>query len=130
MGVYEHEFTAPKFAHMGAKKYIYEDENGGFHLTIAGVNKRKGAAELLKKGGFAAWHAGTKFVEAGGVQGVYNDIPFGWITIDGHDLYIGRNVCLLPDTYTLGEAQDYARVLEELLVMGRIDGETLGGGEE
>lgn len=130
MGVYEHEFTAPLFAHMGAKKYIYEDEKGAFHLTIAGVNKRKGAKELEKMGGFSAWKAGTKFVEAGGVQGVYNDTPFGWITVDGRDLYIGRNVCLLPDTYTLGEAEDYSRVLEELLVMGRIDGETLGGGEE
>ena len=115
---------------MGAKKYIYADEQGKLHLTIAGVNKRKGAIELEKMGGFSAWKSGTKFVDAGGVQGVYNDTAFGWLTVDGHDLYIGRNVCLLPDTYTLGEAEDYSRILEELLVNGKIDGETLGGGEE
>lgn len=129
MGVYEHEYTAPMFAHMGAKKYIYTDEAGKLHLTIAGVNKRKGAVELEKMGGFSAWKSGTKFVDAGGVQGVYNDTPFGWLTVEGHDLYIGRNVCLLPDTYTLGEAEDYSRLLEEILVNGKIDGETLGGGE-
>lgn len=130
MGLYDHEYTAPKFAHMGAKKYVYEDEKGGFHLTIAGVNKRKGAEELLRMGGFAAFHSGTKFTEAGGVQGVYNDDPYGNIQVDGHDLYIGRNVCLLPDTYTLGESQDYARILDYLLIHGQIDGETLGGGED
>ena len=129
MGVYEHEYTAPRFAHMGAKKYIYEDEKGELHLTIAGVNKRKGAIELKEMGGFSAWKAGTKFIKAGGVQGVYNDNPYGRITVDGHDLYIGRNVCLLPDTYTLGESDDYRLVLDELLTKGQIDGETLGGGE-
>ena len=139
MGVYDHEYTAKAFAHIGAKKYIYitepkpdakkYSERTGYHLTVAGVNKEKGAEELVEKGWFSAWHAGTKFVKAGGTQGVYNDIAYGWITIDGHDLYIGRNVCLLPDTYTLGESQDYARILEELLVTGKIDGETLGGGE-
>lgn len=129
MGVYEHEYTAPRFAHMGAKKYIYEDDKGELHLTIAGVNKKKGAAELQEMGGFAAWHGGTKFIKAGGVQGVYNDAAYGCITIDEHELYIGKNVCLLPDTYTLGEAGDYRIILDELLATGQIDAETLGGGE-
>lgn len=140
MGVYDYEYTAGKFAHMGAKKYIYltePDPKGktiaerhGFHLTVAGVNKKKGADELWKKGGFSAWHSGTIFADSGGVQGVYNDIPYGTIEVDGHSLYIGKNVCLLPDTYTLGLSDDYAKLLDYLLVYGKIDGETLGGGEE
>ena len=130
MGVYEHEYTAPRFAHMGAKKYIYEDEHGELHLTVAGVNKQKGAAELKKLGGFDAWHGGTVFQEAGGVQGVYNDTDYGYLEIDGHQLFIGRNVCLLPDSYTLGESTDYLRVLEYLLIHGEINGYSLSGGDD
>ena len=137
MGVYDHEYTAKRFAHMGAKKYIYEtdpklsskkwSDQHGFHLTIAGVNKEKGAQELYEKGGFNAFHGGMKFERAGGVQGIYNDADYGYIEIDGHTLFVGRNVCLMPDTYTLGESDDYARVLEWLLIHGEINGYTLGG---
>ena len=130
MGVYDHEYTAPRFAHMGAKKYIYEDQQGEMHLTVAGVNKKKGAAELKKLGGFDAWHGGTVFQEAGGVQGVYNDSDYGYMEIDGHQLFIGRNVCLLPDSYTLGESTDYLRVLEYLLIHGEINGYSLSGGDD
>ena len=126
MGIYDHEYTADRFAHMGAKKYIYE-ENGKLHLTIAGVSKEKGAEELTELGGFDAFHGGTVFEKAGGVQGVYNDTDYGYLQIDGHDLFIGRNVCLMPDTYSLGESSDYMRVLEYLLIHGEINGYTLGG---
>ena len=115
---------------MGAKKYIYEDERGELHLTVAGVNKKKGAEELKKQGGFNAWHGGTVFTEAGGVQGVYNDTDYGYLEIDGNQLFIGRNVCLLPDSYTLGESSDYLRVLEYLLIHGEINGYTLSGGAD
>lgn len=131
MGVYEHEYTAEKFSHMGAKKYIYQEQGkpgaDGFHLTIAGVSKKKGAAELWKKGGFSAFCAGTVFRDGGGVQGVYNDVAYGdYHTPDGHTLYIGRNVCLLPDTYTLGLSGDYSRLLEWLMINDKITGDTMG----
>lgn len=136
MGIYNHEYTAKRFAHMGAKKYIYEVEpipnakkwsdQHGFHLTIAGVNKEKGAKELYEMGGFDAWHEGTVFKEAGGVQGIYNDADYGLYEINGRQIYIGRNVCLMPDYYTLGESTDYLRVLEYLLIHGEITGQTLG----
>ena len=130
MGVYDYEYTAD-FATMGAKKYAYRREGEkDIHVTIAGVNKRKGAAELQKMGGFAAFHAGTVFREAGGVQGTYNDEGLGWREIDGHRLYIGSNVCLLPDTYTLGLSEDYARILDSVALRGLIDGYTLGGNDD
>lgn len=129
MGVYEYEGTYKTFATMGSKKYVYEDENG-LHITIAGVNKKKGAAELASLGGIDAFRSGTKFEAAGGVQGVYNDTGAGWITIDGRPLYIGSNICLLQDTYTLGLSDDYARLLDSIAVRGKIDGYTLGGNDE
>lgn len=131
MGVYDYEYTASKLATMGAKKYCYVKEGEEhIHVTIAGVNKKKGAAELEKLGGFAAFKQGTKFREAGGVQGIYNDKPYGEIEVDGHQLYIGKNICLMPDTYTLGIYGDYARLLESIALRGLIDGETLAGGYE
>ena len=131
MGVYDYEYTASKLATMGAKKYCYVKEGEtNIHVTIAGVNKKKGAAELEKLGGFAAFKQGTKFREAGGVQGIYNDKPYGEIEVDGHRLYIGKNICLMPDTYTLGIYGDYARLLESIALRGLIDGETLAGGYE
>ena len=132
MGVYEYEYTAD-FATMGAKKYCYRingKKGPEYHVTIAGVNKKKGAKELTDKGGFSAFVSGTVFETAGGVQGVYNDKPYGTITREGHDLYIGRNVCLLPDSYTLGLSSDYARLLDSIIERGKIDGYTLGGNDD
>ena len=51
MGVYEQERTYSKFITMGAKKYAYQYEDGKTHVTVAGVNKRKGGAELDAHGG-------------------------------------------------------------------------------
>lgn len=134
MGVYEYEYTAD-FATMGAKKYCYlihgKDGNADeFHVTIAGVNKKKGAIELWNKGGFSAFVSGTRFEEAGGVQGVYNDTAYGTIIREGHELYIGRNVCLLPDEYTLGVSDDYARLLDAIILSGKIDGHTMEVGDD
>ena len=47
LGVWESEYREPlpEFIHMGAKKYGYRDSKGKLHITIAGVNKKKGAEE-------------------------------------------------------------------------------------
>ena len=130
MGVYDYEYTA-EFATMGAKKYCYRKVGDDkIHVTIAGVNKRKGAKELQEKGGFAAFHSGTVFIDAGGVKGVYNDAAYGYYEAEGRAVYIGPNVCLLPDTYTLGLSDDYARLLDSIAIRGKIDGYTIGGNDE
>lgn len=131
MGVYDYEYKAV-FATMGAKKYCYRRlGEAGYHVTIAGVNKVKGAMELMKLGGVSAFHAGTVFKAAGGVQGIYNDKPYGVYRVGEHEIYIGSNVCLKPDTYTLGLSGDYARLLDSIAVRRKIDEWTgLGGSEE
>lgn len=118
MGVYEYEGTYTKFATMGAKKYIYGDDEN-IHVTISGVVKenQKGelvsAKELQSLGGYKAFKAGTVFVNAGGLEAIYNDNPEPHeIEIDGHTLEITRNVCLKPSTYTLGLAGEYDRLLK------------------
>ena len=129
MGVYEYEGTYKSFATLGAKKYVYRDQKDVLHITIAGVNKAKGAVELEKAGGIPTFLLGTEntigtgetvlnrkgftFREAGGNELVYNDdMDYGTVNIDGHDLKITRNVCILDSKYQLGVARDYQLILQ------------------
>lgn len=130
MGVFEYEGEYKQFATLGAKKYCYTDDKG-LHITIAGVNKKKGAKELEKNGGIETFlldmpnNIGTNvkeiervkgftFVEGGGNELIYNDDRFyGTIEKDGHRYDITRNVVINPSTYQLGITSEYTKVLEE-----------------
>lgn len=129
MGVWEKEGHAShsfqRFATLGAKKYAYEELNvkeGTLTLmtTIAAVDKRKGAAELIKHFGWKALdhfaacrHNENEFTfkEAGGTALIYNDDDDLWLDIDGHKLHIGRNVVITDDTYQLSLQDDYSVLL-------------------
>lgn len=111
MGVYEGDGEYSGFITLGAKKYAYTVD-GSLHLTVAGVNKRKGAAELQRAGGLQAFVEGFVFVEGGGTESVYNDYPeIDHIEVDGHRLPITRNVVIRNSTYTLGITGDYSYIL-------------------
>lgn len=122
MGVYEYEGTYEKFATMGAKKYIYGNDNE-IHVTVAGLVKydKEGneisAMELQNMGGFDAFKADTKFVQAGGIEAVYNDDKIVCeLEIEGHKQIVTRNVCLRPSTYTLGLSAEYMNLLRKLQI--------------
>lgn len=110
IGVYEYEGCYRKFKTLGAKKYVYEDEDG-VHITIAGVNKRIGADELQHIDNFKE---GFTFTDAGGLQSVYNDDPDMILHMQGHDLQVTSNVALLPSSYTLGITGEYELLLNML----------------
>ena len=112
MGVFEDETEKPykAFATMGAKKYVYEDENG-LHITIAGVNKSKGAKEL---GCIENFKEGFIFKDAGGTESVYNDNIYMELFIDGHKLVVTDNLVIRDSTYTLGLSGDYERLLNRV----------------
>ncbi len=117
LGVYENEGTYKRFCTMGAKKYAYEDTAGELHITVAGVSKRKGAAELARRGGLDAFKEGFIWYDAGGLESIYNDDPeIKEVNIDGHKLQISSNVFLRPSTYTLGITGEYARILENPVI--------------
>ena len=113
MGVYEHDGSYEEFKTLGAKKYCYVDDTG-LHLTVAGVNKKKGAAELVRHGGMPAFQEGMVFREAGGTESIYNDIaePFE-ITREGRKLQITSNLVIKPSTYTLAITDDYRQILND-----------------
>lgn len=113
MGVYEYEKTYTEFSTLGAKKYVYREEDGTLHTTIAGVNKKYAPEELEEHGGISAFKVGFTFSQAGGTESVYNDTPYGDYEIDGHNIFIGQNIVIKPSTYTIGITEEYRRVLSD-----------------
>lgn len=73
LGIFEFDGYAKQFRTMGAKRYAYIDEKDSLKITIAGINKKIGAKELLKKGGLQAFTDGVIFYEGGGQIATYND---------------------------------------------------------
>lgn len=102
------------FATMGAKKYAWTDYHGTLHITIAGVQKEKGAQELQRMGGlrkFVDTENPPLFVEAGGTMITYNDNIHIDLCINGHDLTITDNAVITDSTYQLSTEADYMRLL-------------------
>ena len=114
MGVYESEhYELPnRFKTLGAKKYVLEDKDKRLHITIAGVNKKKGGEELGKIENFKE---GFIFHKAGGTESVFNDHVDMVIQRDGHDLHITDNVVIRDSSYTLGITAEYRAILDGVM---------------
>lgn len=113
LGVMEHDADYIEFATMGAKKYVYRYPDGKLGITIAGVNKRKGAVELEAAGGLEAFREGFTFYKAGGTESIYNDKPEVQKLIrEGREIPITSNLFIKESTYTLGITAEYARILQ------------------
>lgn len=114
MGVAESDGFYATFKTLGAKKYVYTKTLGGkCHVTIAGVNKKKGGAELDSRGGIEAFEPGFIFYDAGGTESIYNDHPEnGVIYRDGQPLEITPNVVIKDSTYKVGITGEYERLLD------------------
>lgn len=120
MGVFESEddpdtgVAYAEFRTLGAKKYAYRETIGGkTHVTISGVDKEKGGAELDKHNGLESFAEDFTFIEAGGTESIYSDSPeVKEVEIDGHVLPITSNVSILPSTYTLGITGEYERIIK------------------
>ena len=113
MGVMEQEKDYTEFKTLGAKKYVGRHADGKLEVTIAGVGKSAGAAELEAAGGLDAFHDGFTFVSAaGGLEAVYNDFPdVKEYKVGNKVIPITSNVVLRPSTYTLGLTWEYKRLL-------------------
>lgn len=112
-GVFEPEDTIT-FRTLGAKKYAYLKADGKLVITVAGVNKKKGAAELAAAGGLEAFENGFIFSDAGGLESIYNDEPGSrWYFVDDMPWEIGPNIYLKPSTYTLGQTAEYIELLQD-----------------
>lgn len=112
-GVFEQEADMSAFITHGAKKYAYTDMEGKLHLTVSGVGKRKGAADLEAHGGLKAFEKGYVFKACGKTASVYTDSDFGWFPVDGREIYISRNVVIEDQDYTLSRTENYDEVLKQ-----------------
>lgn len=123
LGTLEPDGDYEQFATLGAKKYVYT-ENGKLHITIAGVNKRKGADEL---GDIHNFKEGFIFKDAGGTESVYNDnVNFMYEVLPGKFIEITDNVVIRDSEYTLGITGEYRRVLERAYDIKYADHDILG----
>lgn len=114
MGVYEYEGTYKQFETMGAKSYVYRDNFGDLHITIAGVPKKAGAAELERMGGFAAYKVGTIFHD-GITESKYHDtMEYKQIEIDNHKCELTSDLVIKPSMHQIGWSKDYAILLDTL----------------
>lgn len=112
MGVYEDEGMCDRFKTLGAKKYVGE-VNGKLKITIAGVNKKKGAEELLENGGIEAFKDGFKFVKSGGTESTYNDLKEPVVyNVEGRDITFTSNIYIENGIYTLGLTEEYMWLLQ------------------
>lgn len=118
LGIFEKEPDMSEFITLGAKKYAYRDkETGELHITVAGVSTKKdtdgnslAVKELEKSGGLEALR--HMVFKAGKLASQWNDKDFGWYNIDGHRIYISKNVSLYPNEYTMSMTPDYKSVLK------------------
>lgn len=108
MEVWEYEGSYRDFKTYGAKKYAYTDQDGRLGVTVSGVSKRQGAAELGNISNFAP---GFRFRLAGGTELRYNDQPYGYYGHEGRSVYIGENVVIKESEYTLGLTREYAQLI-------------------
>ena len=114
MGVYEDEGRYKQFETLGAKSYVYRDDNEQLHITIAGVPKSKGAAELEKMGGFDAYKIGTIFHD-GITETVYHDERcYSVAEYDGHKIEITSDIVIKDSFHQIGWSKDYTILLSNL----------------
>ena len=119
LGVYENEGNYSKFATLGAKKYIYQDDKG-LHIVIAGVNKKVGAQELEKIAKdqnvdpFRLFcDKNITFNDAGGTEAKYYYHEPYMVERDGHQLEITANVRIKKHQYVMGISDEYDALLSD-----------------
>lgn len=119
MGVFELDKICDEFITYGAKKYAYT-RNGVLKITIAGVNKKKGAEELLSAGGLAALKPGFVFRKAGGTASWYNDTDYGPLKVEGGEVNVTRNIYIQDAEYTLGITDEYRELIKNPKVIDEL----------
>lgn len=113
LGLYDKEKGYDEFITLGAKKYAYK-QNGKLGITVAGLNKKKGAKELTEKGGLSKFQIGTEFLDSGRKTVYYNDCKKHIIKVNGCEIENCSNIALVDTTYTLGMTDVMLSILQGL----------------
>lgn len=104
-----------KFRTYGAKKYAVEYMKKGerhFEITVAGLNKKKGAKEL---GCIENFLLGVTIQNSGRTRSIYDDNnEVHYVEVNGVSYPVQRNIAILPTTYTLGVTNEYAALADNI----------------
>ena len=116
LGVWDLDGEYKRFKTLGAKRYMYEDEQG-LHMTVAGLNKGKAVPHMLEKYGDEVFDAfeDDLFIE-GDYTGVlthkYIDDERDGILYDyygnPYEYNIKSGIHLSPSSYSLGLSERFA----------------------
>lgn len=112
LGLFDIEKPYKRFKTLGAKKYVYEDMSDKLHVTVAGINKAKGAIALEKLENF---RIGNELHDVGRTVAYYQESEVHKITINGDTFTTASNISLMDTTYTIGVDDDYLKVLRKIL---------------
>ena len=123
LGTYELEGIYKKFKTLGAKRYLYEDENNDIHITVAGMNKKTGLKYLKQRYGkniFDAFKDGLVIPSgySGRLIHTYIDEVRKGTLIDMYGIEAEYEelsaVHLEPATYSLGIIGDFLRYIRQV----------------
>lgn len=86
------------------------------HVTVSGLSKEKGAAELERGNGIADFKIGKLFTDSGRTVSYFNESNIHSITITD---YTGKdstfttasNIAIVDTTYTLGITDEYSEII-------------------
>lgn len=110
LGLFDKEKTYKRFKTIGAKKYAYEYEDGKVHITVAGINKKKGAEALKCLEDFEIGKF-FDYDDCGKLEVYYFEDQLNTVMPDGYVDDTKYGVCLKPTTYTLDITADYSEIL-------------------
>ena len=125
LGAFELDGKYKRFKTLGAKRYLYQYENGKFGIVVAGMNKKTGLEYLLKRyGEDGIWNAFSNGMEipaeySGRLVHTYIDeTREGYLT----DMYGNTarysqlsGVHLEPASYTIGDSlYEYLRFIKKM----------------
>lgn len=115
IGEWEHDGKYKEFKTQGSKKYIVRDHNGKLKLTLAGVNKEKGARFFEEElHGVDSFEDGVIIPpEWSGRNTAYYNIEniHKLKAPDGQDFTTASNIAIIPTTYELGVTGEYSELI-------------------
>lgn len=125
LGVWDDDGYYKKFKTLGAKKYAYiaEEKNKKtgkiedvLHVTVSGLSKSKGAAELKRRNGLDDFKIGKIFTDSGRTVSYFNESNIHTIKVKDYtgkecEFTTASNIAIVDTTYTLGISDEYAAVL-------------------
>ena len=110
LGIFEKEKCYDQFITYGAKKYAYT-QNGKCGVTVAGLSKTKGAAELERSGGIEAFTIGKVFKVSGRTTATYNNEKIHYLTVNCCRFLTASNIAIFDTTYELGITDTMKQIL-------------------